>query len=220
MGGNVFNRKSVLLCAGFGLLCVCVATAIWLRAPSLEQVARDGLKAVETRDANLLMRRMTHAEIDALHLNTDNVHRYLDVFVGRRLSGFVRTGEPKILPVSGSHQLIADQDYLHPDGRKVTVEITASVTPEGPRIASAIASLTFSMLMTDLSTGEGLPTGRRRLAFWGQALQKALPEFSSTGVTGLLRQGTPSGKDEVYTFEQFAERNQRLGAGESAAHVP
>jgi hypothetical protein len=155
---------------------------------------------------------MTRSEVGALRLNEQNVSRFLNRFVQPRMLGFIRTGASRITPFPSARQLIAEQDYVHPDGRRVVVSFTAASTPGGPRIVSAIGSLTLSMLMADLPPGDGLPGGRAKHAFWGRALQKALPELASTGVPGLVRQGTRSGKDEVYTFEEFAQRSQRVGA--------
>ena len=211
------GRKRSWLWAAVAFAGICTAVALYLRPPTLEQVARRGLKAIETRDAKLLIRNMTREEVRALKLDDRNLRRFLDSFVGRRLSGFVRTGGPKITPLSESKQLIAVQEYTHPDGRRVRVGITTAMTQDGPRITSAIASLTIDMLMADLPAGAGLPGGRARLAFFGLALQRALPELASAGIPGLLRQGTVSGRDEFFTFEEFAKRSQRLGAGESVS---
>lgn len=216
---NVLRRKPAAMVVGFALVCLIVLLAVLLRPPTLEQVAREGMQAVEARDADRLLRQMNRAEIDALHLDRGKLQRYLDRYVGRRLVGFIRQGEPKVLPVRDSSQLIIDEDYLHPDGRKATLELTAAVTTEGPRLTSVIASLTVSLLMTDLSPSDSPPVGRRRHAFWGESLQKAAPELAATGVVGMVRQGTESGKDEIYTFEQFASRSVRLGAGASRSEA-
>lgn len=219
MAAYLARRKRAWVCLAVGLVAVGIAVALYLRRPTLEQVARRGLKAVESRDANFLIRNLTRAEVSQLNLDERNLSRFLHTFVGRRLSGFVATGDPRITPFQSSQQLRADQEYVHPDGRRVVVGISTAMTPDGPRITAVIASLTLSMLMTDLPAGAGLPGGRARLAFWGQALQKALPDLASTGITGLVRQGTPSGRDEFFTFEQFAKRSQRLGAGEPVTNV-
>lgn len=215
MAAYVAGPKKALVWATAALVGVCVAIAIYLRPPSLEQVARNGLKAVRSGDASSLLRNMTRSEVSELHLSERSLSRFLDTFVRRRLSGFVPTGAPRIIPAPGSRQLLADQEYVHPDGRRAVVEITTGVTPDGPRITSAIASLTLALLTTDLPAGGTLPGGRSRHAFWARALQKALPDLASAGIVGLVRQGTPSGKDEFFTFEEFAERCRRLGAGES-----
>ena len=131
-------------------------------------------------------------------------------------AGFARNGATRITPFPDSRQLMAEQDYSHPDGRRVTVSFLAGSTSEGPRISSAIASVTLSMLMIDLPPGESLPGGRARFAFWGRALQRALPELAPTGITGLVRQDAPSGKDEVYTFEEFVQRSRQIGASAPA----
>lgn len=213
---NSTQRKNRLLFAVIGLLItvlsICVAIVIFSRPPTLEQIARDGLKAVAEKDANLLMRNLTRAEIEKLKLDNQKVHRYLDVFIGNRLSGFKPTGSPIITPIPDSKQLLAGQEYVHSDGRRVSIELLATVTSEGPRIVGGITSLTLSALVTDLPPDSSVPNGRARHSFWGKALQKALPELNQTGILGLVRQGTSSGSDEYFTFEKFALRSQRLGA--------
>jgi hypothetical protein len=198
---------------------VCLLLALYFRPPTLEQVAMRGLAAVERRDSRLLLRNLTRSEVDALKLNDRNLSRFLDTFVGPRMQGFVRAGKPEIMPFPDSGQLLAIQEYVHPDGRRMGIDVNAAATPEGPKITYGIASLTLSVLSANVPPGQRLPGGRARAAFWGRSLREALPILSSTGINGLVRQGK-SGRDEFFTFEQCAERSERQGRGEPVSDIP
>src|SRR5687767_10448041 len=99
------KRKRAWGIVALGFLAV-IAAIIYFRPPTLEQVARRGLKAVETRDASLLIRNLSRAEVNKLNLNERNVSRFLETFVGRRLSGFVPTGVPKFTAFPDSQKLL------------------------------------------------------------------------------------------------------------------
>lgn len=147
-----------------------------------------------------------------LKLDRDNTDRFLAGFVGRRLSGFVPAAGPRFEALPQAGQLVAQQEYVHPDGRSATITLTIAATPEGPRISSAVTALTLAALAARVPPGQSVPGGRARHAFWGAALREALPELRQTGVGGMLVQGASSGREKAYTFEQFAERSARLGA--------
>lgn len=210
------RRRRLLVGAALTLLGTAVFCVILFRPPTWKEVALRGLRAVERRDAALLLSILTRSEIERAELDGANLRRFLEDFVAQRMQGFAPRGKPTFDVFPDTGQLVARQQYVHPDGRSIVMDITAAATPEGPRLSSGLCSITLCVLSTALPAGQALPQGRAKFALCGSELREALPALQSTGIAGLTLQGNPSGVEEFYTFSQFADRFERMAQGEAA----
>jgi hypothetical protein len=161
------------------------------------------------------MNQMTNTEIKELGLTRETAQRFLDTYYAPAMEGYAPEGPPKVKPNIGSGQLTIERSYRSKDGRITTLQLVAGTTQDGARVITVIGTLVLSALAAKGEPGGSLPTGRARYAFWGRKLREVLPVLNATGVKGILRQGTKTGRDELFTFEEFTNHCERVGAGEN-----
>ncbi len=190
------------------------AAAIWLiiwllglRPPrSPEETVRDAIVAFGNRDANAIYDLMSEEEKEKSDITRESFSKFFDEYVEPKLSGFVATGDPKIIQLGAADNDVSSNQVLaHNDGRKIGIGFSARPAGrEDAKLRGVIVTLFMACMISEFPPGPLPSANGAVLKGWASTIERDAKLLTDTGVTRVWRM-RDSEADGPQTWDDWAK---------------
>lgn len=173
---------------------------------TIEEAARNCLEAVENGNTRHVLKYFREDEVDLLDLNFEKLDSFINGFLLPRLKGFKPEGDPTLMPGAVTTAIL--RDYIHPEGRRVTIFLNFVETPDGPKMWHGTMQL-ISPAVASYPVDEEVRKAWEHTGLFAYYLTKALPDLERLALKRVAIPEDPEGiKLIALTWREYAKREQ------------
>lgn len=181
---------------------------------SCKQALQNSLNAVLDARSSTFERYLTLDERNATGFRDNKGDAFLRL-VRRHLRADKTSGSPTFESNDDFGQVSMSQELVGKSGRKLTLNLLAFQTDQGPKLQSGVAMLLHAVCFASLPANTAVPGGKDRSKFLAERVRALEPELTSTGVTGVYLMGPDAGKmiGRYYSWSDYAAWHEQRASG-------
>lgn len=203
-------RRSLLVVAAVVAVAFAIVTYVRLanRPEPLREAGLKALRSIVSGDARTLMRYVNEQERGEGNVNEETLQALLERLFRPSIEGFVAEGGPEVQEmVTG---LLLVQQFVHSDGRTVTLNLTIVESIDGPVLERCV----FDILQASLAASWPPEPERRPPAVHGiaatlRSAREALPTLNALPMRGMIVPLSDRGLT-FQTWDEYISHLERL----------